>query len=81
MNNLPGKEFFKGFLKRHPELSNRRANAIKRSRAAVSQQVMDDFFDLYAQSVHAIRPECLFNYDETNLRYRYQNNFMNFYTF
>ena len=45
MDNLPGREFYHGFMKRHPELTERRANAIKRSRAAISEGVINEFFD------------------------------------
>ncbi len=37
--NKPGPDFIKGFLKRHPNLSVRTANMIKRSRAGLSVQV------------------------------------------
>lgn len=46
-DNLPGKDFLYSFLRRHPDLSSRKANLIKRSRAAVSAAEVNDFFDRY----------------------------------
>lgn len=68
VDNLPGREFFAGFMKRHPELSVRRANVVKRSRAAVSIPVLNAFFDNFAVTAHGISAENMYNYDETNLR-------------
>lgn len=67
-DNLPGPDFTKGFLKRHPQLTVRVANLIKRSRAAVSHQDVHDFFDRYETVVANIPPQNLWNYDETNMR-------------
>lgn len=68
VNNLPGKDFVKGFLGRHPVLTVRTGNMIKRSRAALSQEDVNSFFDLFTESVDGVLPEHIFNYDETNLR-------------
>lgn len=74
MDNLPGREFYNGFMKRHPELSERRANAIKRSRAAISEGVINEFFDHFETSSAGIKPENIWNYDETNIRDSYRIN-------
>jgi hypothetical protein len=42
-DNLPGRDFVRGFLKRHPRLSVRKVNLIKRGRAVVSQGVVNKF--------------------------------------
>ena len=44
-NNMPGPDFVEGFMKRHPELTVRKANLIKRSRAAVSHEDVKSFFE------------------------------------
>jgi hypothetical protein len=67
-DNMPKKDFVAGFLKRHPELSVRTANLIKRSRAAVSAAEINNFFDRFEKTAAGIPPENLFNFDETNLQ-------------
>jgi len=74
VDNRPGREFYCGFMKRHPELTERRANAIKRSRAAISEGVINEFFDHYEISSAGIKPENIWNYDETNIRDSYRIN-------
>ena len=44
-NNFPGPDFVEGFMRRHPELTVRKANLIKRSRAAVSHEDVNSFFE------------------------------------
>jgi len=67
VNNLPGKDFTAGFLKRHRELSIRTANLIKRSRAGLSQKIINSFFGKYEKSAASIEPCNIYNLDETNL--------------
>ena len=55
------------FLQRHPTISNRRANLIKRSRAKLSPELVKDFFANYSDSAADIPGSNIFNYDETNL--------------
>ena len=45
VDNKPGPDFVKGYLKRHPRLAVRTANLIKRSRAELSKKIVDDFFE------------------------------------
>jgi hypothetical protein len=68
INNMPGPDFTKGFMKRHAQLTVRMANLIKRSRAALSHQDVNEFFDRFEQSIGDIPPQNLWNYDETNMR-------------
>lgn len=64
----PGKDWVKGFLERHQkELSERFANNIKRSRAEISEQVLDNFYDELRQAIADLPPKAIFNYDESNL--------------
>ena len=65
---MPGRHWVKLFLERHPRLAARRANLIKRARAEVSRQTVEEFFNNYTQVAHDIPPENIFNYDKTNLR-------------
>jgi hypothetical protein len=68
VDNTPGRDFVAGFLRRHPDLTVRKANMIKRTRAAVSHKVVKDFFARFAKTVKDIPPSNVFNYDETNLQ-------------
>jgi len=68
VNNLPGPDFILSFLNRHPVLSNRRANLIKRSRAAVTHEIVQDFFKHFAKAAEGVPAENMFNYDETYLQ-------------
>jgi len=66
-NNLPGVDWASSFLRRHKSLSQRIANNIKRSRAAVSQENLKDYHDNLSEELAGIPPSNIFNYDETNL--------------
>lgn len=66
-NNTPGREWVRSFLKRHEELSKRFANNIKRVRAQVSEQVIEEFIDNLTPILESIPPENIYNYDESNL--------------
>ena len=55
-------------MERHPILSTRTANLIKQSRAALSHEIVDDFFEKFKQTMGDIPPENVYNYDETNLQ-------------
>lgn len=68
VDNMPGKDFISGFLKRHRELTVRTANLIKRSRAMLSADVVNDFFNCYEVAAAGVPPANVYNYDETNLR-------------
>jgi transposase-like protein len=67
VNNLPGPDFMKGFMKRHPSLTERTANMIKRGRAALSHEEVNEFFDRIEEVLDGVPPENVWNYDETNL--------------
>ena len=55
-------------MERYPILSTRTANLIKRSRAALSHEIVDDFFEKFKQTMGDIPPENVYNCDETNLQ-------------
>ncbi len=53
---------------RHPRLSVRVANLIKRSRAAVVNKEISDFFDQLEKVPEGIPPKNIANYDESPMR-------------
>jgi hypothetical protein len=55
------------FLARHPQLSVRKANPIKRSRAAVSHDEVNAFFEQFMKSAEGVQPGDMYNCDESNL--------------
>jgi len=66
-NNLPGDIWYKNFIKRHSTaLKSRLWENIKRSRAAVSRKVVNEYFDNLEMSQAGIPPQTIINYDETN---------------
>jgi hypothetical protein len=68
VDNMPGPDFIAGFLQRHPVLSQRKANLIKRSRAGVTHEIVNDFFEKFAITAQGVPPQNVFNYDETYLQ-------------
>ena len=66
-NNLPGKEWAIGFLKRRRELTERLSNNIKRKRAEVSLATIKEYFANLTPEIDGVPPENIWNYDETNL--------------
>jgi hypothetical protein len=68
VQNMPGPDFVTGFLQRHPELTVRKANMIKRARAGLSRETVQEFFDRFAITAKDIPPCNIFNYDETNMQ-------------
>ena len=66
-NNLPGKEWTISFLKRHEQLTVRFASNIKRKRAEISADTINEFFSNLSAELVDIPPTHIWNYDETNL--------------
>lgn len=67
-NNLPGEDWVISFLTRHKEqLSSRMSQNIKRARAGVSAQTINDYFDNLEETLSGVEPCSIVNYDETNL--------------
>lgn len=67
-HNMPGPDFVASFLSRHKEfLSNRMCQNIKRSRAAVSPDIINSYFDELEKELKDVPPSNIINYDETNL--------------
>ncbi len=67
IDNLPGPDFMLGFMNRHPELSVRTANLIKRGWAALSHQDVNNFFDRVEKELEGVPSENIWNYDKMNL--------------
>jgi transposase-like protein len=62
VGNLPGPDFVKGFMKRHPTLTIGTTSMNKRARAVVSSEVIEDFFKSFAKTAD------ICNYDESGLK-------------
>ena len=65
-DNRPGNDWMYGFLRRHPEITQRLAGNIKRKRAEVNEETINQYFDNLTTSIEGIPPENLVNFDETN---------------
>lgn len=64
-NNLPSSAWAKQFIAMTPELSERLCENIKRSRAAVTREIMKDFFRNAEPCLKNTDPKFIVNYDET----------------
>ena len=67
-DNMPTHMFMDRLIQRHPDLGLRKTNLIKRARASVSAEDIEQFFTRYEKVVAGVPPENILNYDETNLR-------------
>lgn len=66
--NMPGEDWARNFLERHKhQISNRAGANISTDRARVTPEIIDEFFKNYAEAVEGVTPDCIINYDETNL--------------
>lgn len=65
-NNLPGEDWLRLFISRHPSLSIRLADNIKRSRASVTKASIHSYFNELNKSLQGVQACCMVNYDETN---------------
>ena len=66
-NNLPGTEWVNSFMKRSNDLTFRHAQNIRKSRADVSPEVINKYFDNLEENIKDVSPNCILNYDEVNL--------------
>lgn len=68
VNNLPGDDWVDSFLKRHKHaLSQRWAANIKRARAALTKDVIENYFKNLKEVLRGVPSSHIFNYDESNL--------------
>ena len=65
-NTLPGDRWLKGLAKRC-QMSARVASNIRRARAMIFQQIVNEFFDEVVAGVGDIPPEKIFNFEVTNV--------------
>lgn len=65
-DNMPGIDWCAGFIKRHPELTIRKCQNVKRARASIKIEEFEDYFDNLEVSLEGVKPEDIVNYDETN---------------
>ncbi|XP_022187493.2 uncharacterized protein LOC111046286 [Nilaparvata lugens] len=63
---MPGEEWFTNFMGRHPSLSERMSQNIKRVRAGVSRDTISNYFVELEKSLEGIPSSNIINYDETN---------------
>lgn len=70
-NNTPSRDWVRNFISRQKDLSQRMCQNIKVARAAVTPEVVTEYFEHLRVALdidgNAVPPENLFNYDETNL--------------
>ncbi|KAI5709838.1 hypothetical protein M8J75_003632 [Diaphorina citri] len=67
-NNMPGRDFALSFMKRHEkDLASRLCQNIKRARASVSPEVIDEYFQNLRPTLEGVPHSNIINYDETNL--------------
>lgn len=64
-NNLPGRDWTKSFLKRHPQLTVRLSSNIKRNRAQIDEKIISDYIDNLKEVVKDVPADNIYNYDET----------------
>ncbi|KAK3923582.1 Jerky protein homolog-like [Frankliniella fusca] len=67
-NNIPSRDWVNQFMQRNPILTTRLATNIKRSRAAITSDIVSKYFDNLELELEGINPAAIVNYDETNLK-------------
>lgn len=65
-DGLPGDDWARGLINRHPLLSQRLAALINRSLAEVSPEFIKSYFKEVEKTLEGIAATNVFNYDETN---------------
>ena len=65
-DNLPGKDWLKGFMQRN-DMTLRKACNVSAARAKVNAESLNAYFDELAKELEGIPPSNIFNYDETNI--------------
>nr|CAH7727746.1 unnamed protein product [Callosobruchus chinensis] len=64
-NNVPGRDWVKSFLNRHPQLTVKFSSNIKRNRAQIDEQIITDYIENLKEGVKDVSPDKIYNYDET----------------
>jgi len=65
-DNRPGRDWMTRFFKRHQSLVLRMSQNIKRSRAEIDADTINEYFDNLEVSLAGLPPANIINYDETN---------------
>ena len=64
---MPGKDWAKGFLElQNHIISSRWCQNVKRCRAAISHEMISEYFNELNESLQDVEPRAIVNYDETN---------------
>ncbi|KAJ8910933.1 hypothetical protein NQ315_014353 [Exocentrus adspersus] len=66
-DNRRGKYWCEYFLMRHPEISQRNSQNIKRCRAEVNAEVIQNYYEHLQQTIDTVPCENIINYYETNM--------------
>ena len=66
-NNIPGDDWVANFMVRYG-LTNRIATDIRRKRAQISKEALQEYFNNVEQELKDVPASNIPNYDETNLR-------------
>lgn len=66
-SNVPGHDWILNFLKRHPQLTKRFADNIKKSRAGITKNDLRQYISFLSKELEGVPPTNIFNFDETNL--------------
>ncbi|KAG5877129.1 hypothetical protein JTB14_031281 [Gonioctena quinquepunctata] len=66
--NSPGPDWFSSFFSRHHDrLTQRLSQNIKRTRAGVDRDIINNYFEKLATTIEGNDPALIMNYDETNM--------------
>lgn len=65
-SNRPGTDWVKNFLKRNRELTVKMSENIKRVRASVTRETIQEYFVNLENTLEGVPPSHIVNYDETN---------------
>ena len=65
--NMPGVEWTRSFLKRNKNIALRFSSNISKTKASISQETINEFFNHISKVLDSIPPSNIWNYDETNL--------------
>ena len=78
-DDIPGRSWYESFLKRHPEISTRISENVCLNRAKVTEQSLRNWYSetskyLSSENLLIIKPERVFNSDETGKNINENNN-------
>ena len=65
-DNLPGGDWTRKFLARHPRLTVRLSENIKRARVSVTRPMLEKYSENLRESLRGVPVSNIFNYDESN---------------